>query len=226
MKLILFACSLLALNFSALAQQPTDLQRLRDSYEKAVRPITESYLKELVRLHVCYVQGGRRAEALEIETEIKLVKDKLAATEEPAPGAPSRSTTDPTVPGHGAVLLDARATIPANSADGYHLGAVRQGDVVTLQYVEGLWKALGHLATENPDAPTLEHGDESRLVIAHAPVNGKPGNVIIMVPPGTITKPFTFTIPTTREDIILRIHKNSDNPKNPGSVVYQVKITR
>jgi hypothetical protein len=226
MKQILFVCSLIALSLSVLAQQATDLQRLRDSYDKAIRPITEDYLKELVRLHVGYVQGGRRAEAQEIETEINLVKDKLAAMGAPLPNAASHSNTDPTVPGHGSVLLDARATIPANSADGYHLGAVRQGDVVTLQYVEGLWKALGHLATENPDAPKLEHGDESRLVIAHAPVNGKPGNVIAMVPPGTITKPFTFTIPTTREDIILRIYKNSDNPKNPGSVVYQVKITR
>jgi hypothetical protein len=87
--------------------------------------------------------------------------NKLAAAGEPAPSDASRSITDPTVPGHGAVLLDARATIPANSADGYHLGPVRQGDLVTLQYAQGLWKALGHLATENPDAPTLEHGDES-----------------------------------------------------------------
>jgi hypothetical protein len=180
----------------------------------------------LVRLRDGYVSGGRRAEAVEIDGEIKLVKDKLADMEGTTPGAANRSATGAIIPAHNAAVLDARATIPANSPDGYHLGAVRQGDVVTLQYVEGLWKALGHLATENPDAPALEHGDESRVVIAHAPLNGKPGNVIIMVPPGTITKPFTFTIPTTKDDVILRIHKNSDNPKNPGSVVYQVKIAR
>jgi hypothetical protein len=160
MKLILLACSLVALSLSVLAQQATDLQRLRDSYEKAIRPSTESYLKELVRLRDGYMSGGRRAEALEIEGEIKLVKEKLAEMEGTTPSAVHRNTAGPITPGHNAVVLDARATIAANSPDGYHLGAVRQGDVVTLQYVEGLWKALGHLATENPDAPTLEHGDE------------------------------------------------------------------
>jgi len=144
-----------------------------------------------------------------------LLACSLLALNLSVPAAPPRS-----------VVIDSRVTIPANSPDGYRLPPLRQGDVITLQYVDGLWKGSGHIPTENPDKPNLEHGDQSRLVIARGATKGKPGVVLAMVPPETTVKPFTYIVQTTRADVILRIHKNSDNERNPGSVTYYVTITR
>jgi len=48
----------------------------------------------------------------------------------------------------------------------------------------------------------------------------------VAAPSGATTTPSSFTIPTTADDFAPRIHKNSDNPKNPCNVIYQVKIVR
>ena len=92
-------------------------------------------------------------------------------------------------------MVDARVKVPANSPDGYPLGELRKGDVVSLQYVEGLWKAHGHVASDNPDLVREErnHQDESRMAIARASTSGKAGAVVAMVPPLTAKTPFTFS---------------------------------
>ena len=127
--------------------------------------------------------------------------------------------------GQRQVVLDTKATIPANSPGGFKLGAVKQGDIITLQYLDGKWKGHGHLATENPDT-TTDSEDESRLVIARGPKGNKPGDVIVVVPRDTAAKAWSYTVATSREDIVLRINKNSEQKDNPGSVVYKVTITR
>jgi hypothetical protein len=127
--------------------------------------------------------------------------------------------------GQKQVLLDTKATIPANSPAGFKLPAVKQGDIITLQYVDGKWKGHGHIATENPDT-TTDSDDESRLVIARGPKGNKAGEVIVVVPRDTAVKPWSYTVATTRDDVVLRINKNSEQKGNPGSVVYQVTITR
>lgn len=124
-----------------------------------------------------------------------------------------------------AVILETSATIPANSLGGFKIGAVKQGDIITLQYVEGTWKGHGHSPTENPDT-TNDSDDESRLVIARGPKGKKAGDVIVMVPRDTVVKPYAYTVATTRDDVVLRINKNSDNKDNPGKVVYKVTVTR
>jgi len=186
----------------------------------------------------CERNGARRAEGkfLVSKTEIDdddamkfapltfvflvfLTAHLLAATPPPLVPAPGSAV------GQRTVILDTKATIPANSAAGFKLGAVKQGDIITLQYIDGKWKGHGHIPTENPDT-TTDSEDESRLVIARPPKGKKPGDVIVVVPRETTTKPFVYTVATTRDDVILRINKNSDNKDNPGSVVYQVTITR
>lgn len=123
------------------------------------------------------------------------------------------------------VILETKATIAANSPAGFKLGPVKQGDVITLVYLEGKWKGHGHIPTENPDT-TMDSDDESRLVIARGPKGNKPGDVIVVVARETTVKPFVYTVATSRDDLVLRINKNSDNKNNPGSVVYRVTITR
>jgi len=211
-----------------IQSMPAKLRKLRAAYEPAVKKIVDEaarrkdvargkHFANLEALQKRLTTNGDLDEALLVKKE----KDQFAVEMAEAAGV---AVAKPA--GQESVVLEAQATIAASSPDGFHLGAVRQGDVITLQYEKGLWKAVGRIATENPDASELEHGDVSRLVIAHAPVNGKPGDVIVMVPPGTVLKPFTFTVPATADDLVLRIHKNSDNYQNPGSVVYHVKIVR
>ena len=199
-------------------QQAVELQRVRGNYDsavqRAVRPIAEAYSKELSRLRETYMRANRLTDAVQVDDELKAVSQKLATMAGAAP-----STT-----GHRSVVLDTRAIIPANTAEGFKIGSVRQGDVITLQYVEGLWKAHGNIPTENPDGPIKN--DDDRLCIARGPARGKPGDVLAIVPAGTAINPFTFTVPTTRDDVVLRIHKNSDDRKNPGAVTYQVRILR
>jgi hypothetical protein len=123
-------------------------------------------------------------------------------------------------------IIDSEVTIPANSPNGYRLGPVKQGDTLTLQYVKGLWKAWGHVATEDPDGRRSERGNESRLVLAGPAQSGRPGPLIAIVPHGTVEKPFTYVFPSDRDEVVLRIHSNSDIQHNPGKVTYKVKLTR
>ena len=207
---------------------PARLAKLRAAYEPALKKIVDDaarrkdaararHLANLDALQKRFTTSVELDEALLVRKE----RDQFAVEMAEAAGA---AVAKP--PSQESVVLEAHATIAANGPDGYRLGAVRQGDVITLQYEKGLWKAYGHIPTDKPDAAVLDHEDQSRLVIAHAPVNGKPGDVIVVVPGETATKPFTFTVPAPADDFVLRIYKNSDNPKNPGSVVYHVKIAR
>ena len=219
MNLCLIVPALLAMAvLTANGQEAAELQRLRANYDsavqRAVRPLGEAYAKELARLRDTYMRSNRLNDAVQVDEEIKLVTQKLGTMAGAAP-----STT-----GHRSVVMEAKATIPANSPGGFKIGAIRQGDVITLQYVEGMWKGHGSIATDNPDDQLKD--DESRLVIARGPAKDKPGDVIAIVPGDTAKKAFSFTFPTTREEVVLRIHKNSDNKKNPGSVVYAVKVLR
>lgn len=129
---------------------------------------------------------------------------------------------------HRTVVSDAEVKVPANSPDGYPLGALHKGDVISLQYVSGQWKAHGHVASDNPDVVQEERGhqNESRLVIARRSSSGHASSVIALVPPLTTRTPFKFTVPEDRDDLVLRINKNSENTGNPGAVTYHLIVTR
>jgi hypothetical protein len=245
MKFFPFTCLLLAFLNPVPAQESSELQQLQNNYQaavqRAVRPLTQSYIQELGRLRDKYTATNRAAEAQQVELEIKFMTDKIAAGDKTAPGSavavarPTAELHPATGPAsavladsHRVLVADARAKVPANSPDGYPLGALHKGDVVTLQYLDGMWKAYGHIASESPDMVVQERGhqDDSRLVIARASTNGKPGAVIALVPPLTAKTPFTFAVPEDRSDLVLRIHKNSENKANPGVVTYSVKILR
>ena len=117
------------------------------------------------------------------------------------------------------------ATIPANSADAFPLGAIRSGTKISLQYVSGNWKAWGHVASANPDDDKPKEGDQCRVVIALPSKDGKPGRVLRVVPGKTATKPFVYDVQTDYPELVLRIHGRNDVfAGNPGSVKYSVKI--
>lgn len=117
--------------------------------------------------------------------------------------------------------------IHANN-DGVRIGPVKAGQTISLQYVSGKWKAFGRLATSNPDDRTPgisgDDHDRSRLAIAKARIDAEPGEVIAVVPGGTATEPFLYRFATDCENVVLRINTGSDQPGNPGSVVYSYTL--
>ena len=224
MKPLLLSALVLSLSFvGSSAQEPApELSKLKSSYEGAVQratlPITETYVKELTKLKDSYTRAAKLQEALAVEKELQNYSNVLAAQSSlPVTTQPGATPT-----------VDAEVKIPANSPDGYRIGPVKAGDVITLQYVEGKWKAWGGIATSSPDEAREESGKEGqcRLVIAEASRNGVPGKILKVVPAETIGKPFIYKVATTRDDIVLRIAANSNAPSNPGQVTYKLKVVR
>jgi hypothetical protein len=219
--------SLAAVAFTetATAQQglgkAVELKRLRDGYDAAVqrttKPLADTYLAELRKLKASYTKDGRQEEAQQVETEMQMITAKLESM-----GAPP--STFAVVPAGQTIVMDVKAMIPANSPDGFKVGPVRKGDVISLQYIEGKWKDHGVIASANPD--DAKDDPVNRLVISQPSKSGAPGNVLAAVPPGTAAQPFTYAVQTSRDMVVLRISENSNNPKNPGSVYYQLRITR
>ncbi len=199
---------------------PAELEALRSSYHVAaartMKPVSETYVVELKKLRDQYTKSGKLDEANAVQTEITLISNQLNVM-----------ATNPTLGlGGDMKVLETTAVIPAAAPGGFKLPPLRRGDKITVSYVSGLWKCDGNIASENPDAVVTERGDRVRLVLAEGPKGKVPGSIIKMVPPGTKEKPFTYLVQTTRDDVVLRIHSGSDNPKSPGSVTYTVKISR
>ncbi len=221
----LFLKTVIALACASIAKaqtgEPAELTRLRSSYDsavqRAVKPLSETYLAELTKLRDTYTKAAKLDEAVKIAEEIKHVRERLGLITAPAGEARAEA------PVAGQEL---RITIPANDPNGYRIGAVKRGDEITLQYIEGMWKNHGGIATANPDDPKVDGGDENRLAIARGAVNGAPGELIKLVPGDTRKKIFRFIFPTSREEVVLRINTNSDRKQNPGAVVYSMKLTR
>lgn len=220
---VLFMATMLG-ELAAQVADPPEMVRLRSSYEAAVsrtmRPLTETYISELTKVKDSYTKAGKLDEAVRVDTEIKVMKERLGAYE-PLRTSPGSSGSSPTT-----ASKVARVTIPANNPNGYRIGAVKRGDTITLQYVEGMWKDHGGIATANPDDPKVDGGEENRLVIAQAAVNGTPGDLIKVVPGDTRKEAFVYVFQTSREEVVLRINANSDRKQNPGSVVYSMTLKR
>lgn len=211
---------------SAHAQSavPADMERLRTAYEAArervTRPLDEKYLAELVKLQGTYTKAAKLQEALAVADEIKGMKERMdLAGKSKSSGHPASSTA-----AKGA--KETTVTIPANTPNGYRLGAVQRGDTITLVYVSGKWKSRGGSATETPDDPKATYGEADRLVIAEAAdASGAPGKVIAIVSPETTLKPFTHLVQESCSEVVLRININSERKENPGEVIYKLKVS-
>jgi hypothetical protein len=112
--------------------------------------------------------------------------------------------------------------IPANSPEGYSLGVIRKGTKITFEYVSGLWKSWGHVATANPDEENPPGGLNCRLAIAVPGTNGAIGTVVATIPARTHYTPFVFEAGEDYPSLLLRI--NSPTFNGPGKVVYSLEI--
>lgn len=119
----------------------------------------------------------------------------------------------------------AYATIAANSPEAFTITDVRKGTKITLQYLKGVWKSWGRVATAQPDDPKAEGGDVCRLAIALPVRDGKVGEVLAMVPPNTRKEAFIFEAQQDYPVLVLRINsKDVSYSGNPGSVDYKLSI--
>jgi hypothetical protein len=216
---------LIALMFSPAAPlfgaDTPDFDRLRESYktamEKATKPINQTYLAELAKIRDNYTRAAKLDAANKVQAEIDAITTEIGL--KPA-GNPSPPAVTPSAP-------ETPVAIPANNVNGYKIGPLKKGNVITLSYVSGKWKNDGKLASDNPDADFTERGETTRLVIASGRYKTKPGPVLVMVPPGTAAKPFSYTRLEDVENVVLRINEDSDDYEtNPGAVTYKLSISR
>ncbi|WP_395741999.1 hypothetical protein [Prosthecobacter sp.] len=232
-RTLLLLATLAAGHFASAQAQtavPPDMQRLQTAYEaareRATRPIDEKYLAELVKLQATYTKAAKLDEALAVANEIKGMKERMGLSEKSKGAASSTSGAAVSTKPAAAAGGQETVTIAANTPNGYRIGAVKKGDVITLEYVSGKWKSKGGISSENPDDPNASYKDDDRVVIAEpAGADGSPGKMIVLVPPGTTLKPFTYLVQTSRPEVVLRINNNSDRKENPGSVVYKLSVS-
>jgi hypothetical protein len=141
-----------------------------------------------------------------------------ASTPSGPAGTPAHATLG--APAQTARLV--KATIAANSPDGFPIGDVRKGTKISLQYLGGKWKDVGRIAQHVPDSTDPDFDPKNRLAIALPPVDGKPGAVLAVVPGDTAKHPFVFEADQDYPGLVLRI--NAPPSRNPGKVDYDVKV--
>lgn len=219
MRKILFLC---LLTVGSLHGSDTDeLDKLRASYktavDKALKPLNQTYLDELEKLRGVYTRAGKLDAAVAAQAEIDAIHQGSAPGEKPA-----KILENPK-----GVLTDSTVTIPANDVNGYKIGPLKKGDMITLIYAGGRWDFNGTDATENPDAETLRKGPQVRLAIANGRYKTQAGPTLAVVAPSTTTKPFTYVLESDQENVVLRINEEGNDYKtNPGSVTYKLKVSR
>jgi hypothetical protein len=122
--------------------------------------------------------------------------------------------------------FDDAVFISAKTPQGYVVGKVLKGDVLTLQYVSGKWKGWGVNATASPDDVVEERPGVCRVAICSFNPRSGP-QTLALVPPNTISNPFQWTADQNYEQLIFRINDNDGNfASNPDArVKYQLSIS-
>jgi hypothetical protein len=109
-------------------------------------------------------------------------------------------------------------SIDASNERGAVIGDVKAGDSIEIQYVSGEWSLYHTMNIESPDAESLEN-EGKRTAIA---MENNPEKVILLLPSGTMTRPYVFVVPEDGR-YILRIN-DANCGDNTGSARYSVKL--
>ena len=128
---------------------------------------------------------------------------------------------------NGEVVLRGNVAIVARNPIGFTLGSLRKGDTVSFRYLQGKWKGWGRLATESPDEPSPEKGNRCRVAFGYIDQQGQFQKLGI-VPAGTATEPFHWTLSDDYYLVVLRINDNDGSfHNNPDTgVQYNVEVRR
>jgi hypothetical protein len=198
-----------------------ELDRLKESYRAAIQrvqsPVVQNYLAELTRLRASLAKAANLEAANKVQEEIDATYQGLAFKSEtplPQAAAPKEDTQEK------------RVSIPANDVNGFKIGPLKKGSVITVSFVGGGWKPDGKVASDSPEVERPERGEKSRLVIANGRYKTQAGPVLAVVPAGTSIKPYSYTLTADVENVVLRINEDGNNyADNPGSVTYKLKVS-
>lgn len=216
----------------ALAAWDAEAMKARQTYDSALARSDEKALKALQTLAKSAARKGDIAaateawtavleinradpEAVEFFTALGTLDKVLAALDEAAKprdllGNPVAS--EPTMPTDAPV-----ATIGAQAGRGYPLGALRAGQRIMVQYVEGSWNPRIGQGMRSPDDGTA--GAANRLVLIDT---NAPDEPLAVIPTGTADKPAVVTVPRTVPHAALRIAQVAGNAV--GEVRYRVGV--
>jgi len=188
------------------ADEPKELEAARDAYRESVRRATEPfktrYDSELGRLRETFTRAGKLSEALAVENEIRSLTGQAAM---PMAAVTSEAAAKQSL------------TISSRSDSGTALGPAKKGQRLRVQYVEGEWTSSGGAAVSPDSAP---HAFAKLAVVG---VSGGKEEVIMMVPNGTKTRPFSEDFKKDYEQVYLRINDHT-KADNSGDVTYKAAI--
>jgi len=117
--------------------------------------------------------------------------------------------------------------LAANATAAYEIGVLKKGESISIQYVDGKWKAHGRKATDSPDS--TNRPEFSALVVAAKGEGDGLGEVLAVVPTGTAEHPFTYRAEKDIPNAVLRIKGmdgEADFRSNPGSVQYRISVSK
>ena len=214
---------------TSLHADAPEFDRLQESYRSAVlrvtKPLQQSYIAELQKLRDALARDANLDAANKVQAEIDAVYQAIAFANTAATVTLAGKATPQAIAVGNAQEI--QVSIPANEVNGYKIGPLKKGVVITLTYVGGSWKPDGKVASDRPDAEKPERGEKSRLAIASGRYKTQAGPVLAVVPAGTATNPFSYTLEADVENVVLRINEDgNDFADNPGAVTYRLKIAR
>ncbi|TVR16583.1 MAG: serine/threonine protein kinase, partial [Planctomycetota bacterium] len=104
------------------------------------------------------------------------------------------------------------------------IGPVEFGDVIAMQYIGGMWKGWGGMATSSPDDASDKYGNRIRLCLAEDIGPDQATHVLQIVPPNTAETPFLWHPPRRIERLVFRINDGDGRfDNNPdGGVTYRI----
>lgn len=112
-------------------------------------------------------------------------------------------------------------TVGAAPGQWHRLGALRPGQTVWLQYVDGTWNPRIGVGPKSPDE---ENDPAFRMVIGTLGADGAP-QILATVPPGTAAKPFSWPVEREVAEAALWITPSPRAANFVGSVRYKVAVT-
>lgn len=109
------------------------------------------------------------------------------------------------------VIIDARTGV-------YKIGRLKEGDVVEIQYISGLWHAYPGWTKESPDDAKI---DQHKLYFV---LDGRNGNTNITQISNTIDEPFKYEI-IVKGEYSLRMG-DPQLDANDGFVKYKIRVIK
>lgn len=172
--------------------------------------------------------AARKKAALQLETAKQFemrrgnldganaIQAKMTELTGGVPVAPLGTATAPAKP------IVKQVQSKANAKYGGEIGAVKAGQSIKIQYVEGRWAMSGG----NSDPKTWSNPDESSYVGDQAGLYAvESGEIVSLadIPVGTKRRPFRYRFEKDYAQVIIRI-RDTVPGDNPGAAIYEVTL--